>query len=111
MSGIFSDKQLEQTVIGQGILRNIFGYLPDYQEAFPIYHVNPETPPQLLLNGDFDISLKRHTRDYYFILKNQGVYVKTRVFPGTDHLSIHKYWRCHNRNVLDEILLFLRKHI
>lgn len=105
--GVFSDKRINQSKIGQELLKNTFGKRPSYMDAFPIYHCQPNTPPHFLINANIDYSLKRHTFDLFFALREQGVYVKTKVYPDTNHFNIRRFWDSKNMAVLLDIKQFI----
>ena len=106
--GVFSDKRMKETRMGTNLLRNTFGDRETYTDAFPIYHVQPNTPPHLLINASRDYSLMDHTFDFFFALREQGVYVRSIVYPNTTHFGIITAWESHNKKVLLDIVEFLR---
>ena len=85
----------------------VFGERDNYHDAFPIYHCHPTNPPHLLINGNVDYSLKRHTLDYCFALREQGVYVKVFIAPSQSHFTVRKDWRTTNRYTLKHIIKFI----
>lgn len=112
ISGLYSDKRLAQTTIGRQILHNTFGKRPSYFDAFPIYHVTPQTCPFLLLNAGYDISLKQHAMDFWYTLKANAVYSQIEYFDHTNHFDIAKKWHANggtNRQVLETITEFLTR--
>ena len=109
LSGVFSDKRLKQSRIGKEILETVFGKRSNYYDAFPIYHCHPDSPPHLLINAGMDYSLKRHTFDLCFALREQGVYVKTFIAPSQSHFSIRKKWKSTNINTFKEIVNFIHE--
>ncbi len=106
LSGVYSDVRLKDVSIGNTLFDEVFG-VDNSRDAFPIYHVNKNTPPHLLLNANDDISLKRHTRDFFFTLKNAGVYVRSRVYSGTNHVTICRHWDSRNNIILVDIQRFI----
>ena len=111
ISGVFSDRRMQQSVLGSEILKNAFGDRKSYVDAFPIYHAQPTSPPHLLLNASVDYSLKRHTRDFFMALREQGVYVESHVYPMTTHFSIRHGWTGQNTAVLNDITAFIREQL
>lgn len=107
LCGVFSDTRIKQSRLGREILKNAFGVKKSYTDAFPIYHVQPDAPPHLLQNASMDYSLKRHTQDFFFALRAQGVYVKSAVYPDTNHFNVRHKWENENRAVLDDIGQFV----
>lgn len=92
VSGVYSDKRMVESPFGRHLLANAFGPGPNYLDAFPIYHVTPDSPPFLLLNGGMDIFLKRHTLDFHYTLRQNGVFSHTRYFSERTHWDIAKHW-------------------
>lgn len=109
ISGPYSDRRLVETQLGTQIMQNAFGRRKQYYDAFPIYNVTRETCPFLLINAGLDITMKRHTFDFHYVLRHAGVYVKTLYFDQETHWGITKDWMGHNRPVLDEIHAFLQE--
>lgn len=109
ISGVYSDKRLQETSIGRQILKNAFGSRQHYYDAFPVYSVTKESCPFLLINAGVDISTKRHSFDFHYALRQAGVFVQTSYFDDQTHWSISKDWRGKNRRVLDEVLAFLKE--
>ena len=109
ISGVFSDRRLMQTPIGHEILKNAFGNRKSYVDAFPIYHVQPNTPPHFLLNANLDYSLKRHTLDMFFALRARGIYVRSQVYPNTTHFNIRHRWEHENKRILLDIVQFIHE--
>ena len=109
ISGPYSDRRLAETAVGKQILHNAFGRRKHYYDAFPLYHASPATCPFLLLNAGLDLSLRRHTFDFHYALRQAGVYVKTVYFDQETHWSINHDWSNHNRPVLDVIHAFLQE--
>ena len=98
LSGVYSDKRLQETNIGKQLLVNSFGDRKVYYDAFPIYNISDRTPPMLLINAGHDISLKRHTLDFHYALKQNGVYVETVYFNNRSHFNVSREWGPHQRN-------------
>lgn len=107
ISGVFSDKRLLESRFGVRILYSAFGKRSSYVDAFPIYHAQPTSPPHLLMNANLDYSLKRHTWDFFMALRQQGVYVRSKMYKNTNHISIRKNWSRGNEKVFRDILQFL----
>jgi acetyl esterase/lipase len=103
ISGLYSDKRLQETALGRQLLETAFGVRPHYYDAFPIYNVNERSPPFLLLNADLDISTKRHSFDFHYVLRQSGIYVETAYFGQLNHWSIMDDWLGKNQRVLDKI--------
>lgn len=90
ISGVYSDKRMQNDFLSKFVLSRIFGEYSNYTDAFPIYHTNAKTtPPFLLLNANQDGLLKRHTMDFYYTLKQNHVYVKYHLAKNKNHLNIH----------------------
>jgi len=111
LSGLYSDRRLQRTHFGRELCLSVFGVDPRKTiTAFPIYYVTSSTPPHLLMNADEDVTLKRHTWDYYFLLRAHGVYVTSKVYRGTNHFTLARNWGhagvCH---VVQDIVGFLRE--
>jgi acetyl esterase/lipase len=111
ISGVFSDKRMKQSTVAKEILTNVFGTHDNYIDAFPIYHIQPNTPPHLLLNATIDYTLKRHTFDMINAFKEKGVYAASYVYPNTNHFNIRHYWYGKNRKVLNDIMKFIYDHL
>lgn len=109
ISGVYSDKRLQQSQMGKQILSNAFGKRQVYYDAFPIYNVNINTPPFLLLNAGMDLSLKRHSMDLHYVLMQSGVYVRTEYFEDKSHWNITRGWENENEKVLETIESFLKE--
>jgi len=108
ISGVFSDKRMQETKIGNEILHNAFNFDSlNHMQAFPIYHAQPTSPPHLLINAEFDYTLKKHTLDYALALRQKGVFVQTRDYKGTNHFNIRRGWSSKNSKVLTSIIDFL----
>lgn len=90
ISGIYSDKRLQDVYLGRQILRNAFGDRPNYYDAFPIYNVSEKTPPFLLINAASDISLKQHSLDLHYTLLEYGAFSEIVYVDQTNHFSIMK---------------------
>ena len=107
ISGVYSDRMLRQLWLGGMILGNVFGDDYDKTNAFPIYNVTRGSPPHLLMNAEYDFSLKRHTYVYGLLLKVNQVAMKQISYPSTNHFSIRKYWDRENKHILDDICRFI----
>lgn len=108
VSGVYSDKRLQQVYLGKQLLINAFGDRPSYYDAFPIYNVTDRTPPFLLLNAASDISLKQHSMDLHYTLMDQGAFSEIAYFPG-NHFTIVKNVGPgeEHQAVLDKVVGFL----
>ena len=109
ISGVYSDKRLQETHVGQQLLHTAFGKRPQYYDAFPIYNVTNETPPFLLMNADVDFSMKRHTFDFHYILRQSGVFVQTSYFPNLTHFDIMKKWNRDHAHVFQTVHDFIKE--
>lgn len=109
ISGVYSDKRMQQTRLGSQLLLNAFGDHEDYSDAFPIYNLSAQTPPFLLLNAGLDASLKRHTLDFHNRLRRNGTFVETSYFDYTNHYNIVLHWDQQNSKVLDKIESFMNE--
>jgi acetyl esterase/lipase len=107
VSGVYSDKRLKETKVGHQLLTNAFGYRLHYYDAFPIYNITEKTPPFLLINAGMDISLKRHTLDFHYALRQAGVFVDTIYFEDKSHWNIMEKWHSENRPIMDKVKSFL----
>ena len=106
LSGVFSDKRMRASVIGRKILDVVFGRRAEHHDAFPIYHCHATSPPHLLVNAECDFSLRRHTFDFFFALREQGVYVRSLLIPSTSHFDIYTGWT-RNSAAFQTIVSFL----
>ncbi len=109
ISGVYSDKRLQETTLGKNLLETAFGRRSHYYDAFPIYHIQETTPPFLLINAENDISLKSHAFDFHYALRGRGVYVESVTFPDTNHFTIIKDWSSSNSDVFIKIKSFLQE--
>lgn len=109
ISGVYSDQRLKETQLGSQLLRTVFGQRPQYYDAFPLYHASKETCPFLLLNAGLDLTLKRHTFDFHYALRQAGVYVKTVYFDSETHWTIMRDWTQRNRGVMEALHDFLEE--
>ena len=107
ISGVYSDKRLQETQLGSQLLKTVFGVRSQYYDAFPIYNVTTKTPPFLLLNAGKDYTLKRHSFDFHYALKQAGVYVETAYFFHQNHMNITKYWRTENDEIMSRVDNFM----
>jgi len=108
ISGVYSDKRMQQTRLGTQLLLNAFGHRKHYYDAFPVYNVTKDTPPFLLINAGMDISLKRHTLDLHYVLRQSGVFVETEYFENKSHWNIMHGWKRDNA-VLSKIQNFIEE--
>lgn len=120
MSGVYSDKRLQETSGGQEILNNVFAQpatesehenihsdqVNPYRECFPIYHCKASTPPHLLTVSEIDFGLKQHAFDYAYALQQKGVYVDSIVASNNTHFSVHKYWKSKNKHIFEKVRQF-----
>jgi acetyl esterase/lipase len=107
VSGVYSDHRLRETYFGQKILKSAFGQRSSYYDAFPIYHITEKTPPFLLLNAGMDISLKRHTLDFHYALRQRGVFVETDYYEDRNHWDIMHDWSSTNNAIMQKVTTFL----
>lgn len=109
VSGLYSDKRLQETAAGRQILHAAFGDKKHYYDAFPIYHVRPGMSTAfLLMNAGLDISTKRHTFDFHYALRQAGAYVETVYFDHLNHFNIMDRWNTDHVAVLDTIERHIR---
>jgi acetyl esterase/lipase len=108
ISGVYSDKRMQESPIEKHLLWNVFGKKNSYVDAFPIYSVDENSPPFLLLNAGYDWNLKKHTMDFHYTLRQRGVYVETCYFDDLNHFSIVKQWDDQNMTVKHKIVNFLK---
>jgi len=106
-SGVYSDKRLQETGLGKQFLKNAFGNRKQYYDAFPIYNISGESPPFLLVNSGMDISMKRHTLDFHYALRQAGVFVQTTYFEDLTHWNITKNWEGSNAHVMKTVTDFI----
>jgi acetyl esterase/lipase len=113
ISGVYSDKRLQSNRVGKSLLTNTFGSRNQYYDAFPIYNVTEDTPPFLLINAAYDITLKAHTLDFHYTLRQMNVFVETAYFDTRNHFNImHEWGRGQkNREVLKKIKQFIDESI
>jgi acetyl esterase/lipase len=109
VSGVYSDQRLKENYLGQEILKSAFGQRSNYYDAFPIYNITEKTPPFLLLNAGMDISLKRHTLDFHYALRQRGVFVETDYFENRNHWDIMHNWSAENGDIMQKVLKFLEE--
>lgn len=109
VSGVYSDRRMQETLLGRQLLVSNFGRRHAYFDAFSIYNVDHHTPPHLLINAKDDISLKPHTRDYVDVLRVHGIYNKTVYVNNRNHFNIMRDWNDKNENTLRPILQFIRE--
>ena len=110
VSGVYSDKRLSETNIGNQLLTNAFGKKNTYYDAFPIYNVTEKTPPFLLINAGQDISLKAHSFDFYYTLRQAGVYAEIAYFESRNHFNIMSNLKegQNNYSVMEKINSFVQ---
>jgi acetyl esterase/lipase len=108
VSGVYNDKRLRQTILGDQILKTAFEDDEiTMQDSFPIYNVSDDTPPFLLLNAGYDLNLARHTLDFYSQLNLHSVYTQTEYFEDLSHWNIMRKWDGSNKKVKSTVLGFL----
>lgn len=105
ISGVYNPNRLRDVAIGNLLHFEVFG--EEEYDAFPIFHVTKNTIPHLLLNAEHDIGLKRDTRDYFMTLFNKKVFVRARVYPNTNHITICRGWESYNSQILTDIQTFI----
>lgn len=109
ISGFYSDQRLKESVLGKELLHTAFGKKTSYYNEFPIYNIHVDnTPPFLLLNAGYDITLKSHSYDFHYALRNKGVYSKIDYFKDVNHFTIMKNWKGKNKQVPKTILEFMK---
>jgi len=63
----------------------------------------------LLINGESDLNLKKHSYYFYHHLYDAGIYVKSIMIPDTTHWSVHREWS-HSRSwVMDQVEEFIER--
>lgn len=105
ISGVYSLARMHQLTCGDWLLRCGFGETDDFVEFSPVNVAHEQSPPHLLINANYDFTLKRHAWDMAFTLKSKGVYVQCKTYPG-DHSSIMKNWR-HKPSQFKQIISFI----
>ncbi len=105
LAGVYNPARLRAVTVGKLLHFEVFG--GEEEDAFPIYHVKPDSPPHLLLNASDDMSLKRHTLDYFMTLREAGVFVRSRVYPRTNHFTLCRNWDTTRAAVLNDIRTFV----
>jgi len=106
ISGIYSDKRLGETPLGQQLLHTVFGRRNQYYDAFAIYNVTAQTPPFLLINADIDLNLKRHSFDFHYCLRQTGVYSEIQYYDKVHHWNILQ-----NQSMIDNVSKFIQNSI
>ena len=96
------------------ITRRIFGKAPDLAATQPVNFVRPGSPPAFLATGDADtVVYPRNTTRLARRLREAGVAVEERHYPGVDHvrmvLALSRPLRG-QAPVLDEMSAFLHAH-
>jgi len=104
ISGIYSDKRLGETPLGQQLLQTVFGRRNQYYDAFAIYNVSAQTPPFLLINADIDLNLKRHSFDFHYCLRQTGVYSEIQYYDKVHHWNILQ-----NENMIENVANFIQE--
>lgn len=110
ISGVYSDRRLEQTLIGTIVLRSVFGHRAEYIDSFPIYHVGQSTPPHFFVNAEYDFSLKQHTLDMYLTMLRHNRQTTYKSYVNQDHFSIRKLSRHENQGLVQDIVEFMERH-
>jgi acetyl esterase/lipase len=110
VSGVFSKARLCQTFLGRSLYEVVF---PSGGNGdFPIDKIHlGQPPPHFFINANCDYTLKRHTLDMYFALKEHGTPVCARVYEKNSHFSIHQDWGGNNRHILKSVLKFVETHV
>jgi len=105
ISGVYSDKRMQNTQMGQALLYSTFGKRPNYLDAFPIYNIDDSTPPFLFFNTKSDLSLQFHTTDLHFALRQKQIYSKVIYSEDRNHFNICSDWGQgqSNRSVFEHI--------
>lgn len=113
ISGVYSDRHLRDSQIGDKIGRTIFGPKRKWKEAFPINHVEKDRayPPLLLLNAEREFGLKVHSYAFGERLRQCNIPYDHHSFATLTHFSIVAFWEEEHRQVLYRILGFMNKHI
>ena len=106
ISGIYSDKRLAETPLGQQLLHTVFGKRNQYYDAFAIYNVSKQTPPFFLINADIDLNLKRHSFDFHYCLRQTGVYSEIRYYDKVHHWNILE-----NQDMIQHVTEFIHNTI
>ncbi|MDZ4371421.1 MAG: alpha/beta hydrolase [Phenylobacterium sp.] len=100
--------------IDSGTTRRVFGAAPDLPATQPGAHVGPDSPPAFLATGDADrVVWPRNTKALAARLREAGVAVEERYYPGVDHIRIVLALSRPLRGeapVLDEMTAFLHRH-
>ncbi len=96
------------------ITERIFGGTADLPATQPLAHVGPQSPPAFLATGDADDMVwPKNTIALARKLREAGVPVEERHYPGVDHirmvLALSRPLRG-RAPVLDEMTAFLRRH-
>lgn len=94
MSGVYTDKRMKESHLGNSILKNVFGgNVSTHVDAFPIYHVRTSlTPPLMLWGAEYDISLKRHLLDFAMEARSKDVWCEVHYAKDTNHWTICSDW-------------------
>ena len=81
----------------------------EYFDAWPITSINPRlsNPPFLLIVAEFDHSIELHTLDFYYALKDAGIYTRVKNAENTTHFTVKEYWSSKNKHVLQSVLDFM----
>jgi len=96
------------------IAERTFGQAPDLPATQPTSFVRPDSPPAFLATGDADTMVfPRNTVKLAAKLRDAGVPVEERHYPGIDHvrmvLALSRPFR-NRAPVLDQMTSFLRAH-
>jgi acetyl esterase/lipase len=109
LSGVYCDRILQSSLIGEEILHTVFGKKKNYETAFPIYHCTEKSPPHLLVNAAFDYMLLTHTKVFAEKLRERQVRVELFLAPGENHFSVRKNWKSSNFRTYLKVISFLTK--
>lgn len=110
VSGVYSDVRMKQTRGGTQLLHSAFGRRQYYYDAFPVYNVSVDTPPFLLINAGIDVTLKRHTLDFHYMLKQNGIFSEVAYFDDRSHINITKQWDSpENEQVIQKVKTFIEE--
>lgn len=114
ISGVYSDKRFIKTTMGQAVLYNSFGKRLHYFDAFPIYNITynaNKIPPIFLINAENDLGLKSHTLDFFYMLRQNGIFVEVLYIKHRNHFNIVRDFRKgeSNHDTLIAIISFINK--
>ncbi len=125
ISGVYTVSLLKKSTLGRLVLQNVFGKeSEEWPDAFPAsyvddgpYHVNNElveksfiTPPIMLLNAEYDYSLKEHGVLFGSALKKKGYRTTQYFFKEVNHFNIIAFWFGRHHRIADKIVEFLEEN-